>query len=521
MNKIEDLLKNYSNLNYKQSRDIYPSHQKSNKNNETTEATESENLPKNRYSDVLPNNKFRVHLKNSVNDYINASFIFDNENTDIDNPKYIACQCPLLRTQNDFWQMILEQNAFVIVSLTDAQRISHRNIRTKCEKFWPKKNSPLKLNNIIIEHAGIGRTGVFILVDLILKRLKNAIIQQKEKGIEIPKQILDIPETLIELRKYRYGLVQTVPQFQFAIHMIGKVGLEIFIKKLFQLKLQKSQDIYPSYQKSNKNNETTEAEKPENMLKNRHSDVLPNNKFRVHLKNSVNDYINASFIFDNENTDIDNPKYIACQCPLLRTQNDFWQMILEQNVFVIVSLTDAEHLSTDENNRHKCGKFWPKKNSLLKFNNIIIEKRSKDFHENCKNLVIRKLEIKYEKETRIISHIQYLGWPDFGVPETTEEFELLRNFVNENCEKVPIVVHCCAGVGRTGVFILVDLILKRLKNAIIQQKEKGIEIPKQILDIPETLIEIWKYKYVLQSIPQFQFAIHTIGKVGLEMLKKI
>ncbi|GAB1285490.1 Receptor-type tyrosine-protein phosphatase C [Apodemus speciosus] len=237
-----------------------------------------------------------------------------------------------------------------------------------------------------------------------------------------------------------------------------------------------------------------DARKPHNQNKNRYVDILPYDYNRVELSEINGDagstYINASYIDGFK----EPRKYIAAQGPRDETVDDFWRMIWEQKATVIVMVTRCE-----EGNRNKCAEYWPcVEEGTRAFRDIVVTVND---HKRCPDYIIQKLNIshrnnpacwetkqinteeqcgwnllsiqtsidgswKKEKATgREVTHIQFTSWPDHGVPEDPHLLLKLRRRVNafSNFFSGPIVVHCSAGVGRTGTYIGIDAMLEGLE----------------------------------------------------------
>uniref|UniRef100_A0A8C3WZS6 Receptor-type tyrosine-protein phosphatase C n=1 Tax=Catagonus wagneri TaxID=51154 RepID=A0A8C3WZS6_9CETA len=204
-----------------------------------------------------------------------------------------------------------------------------------------------------------------------------------------------------------------------------------------------------------------DARKPFNQNKNRYVDILPYDYNRVELSDISGDagsnYINASYIDGFK----EPRKYIAAQGPRDETIDDFWRMIWEQKATVIVMVTRCE-----EGNKNKCAEYWPsmEEHSHV-YGDVIVEVNE---HKRCPDYIIQKFTITNRKEKvsgRAVTHIQFTSWPDHGVPEDPHLLLKLRRRVNafSNFFSGPIVVHCSAGVGRTGTYIGIDAMLEGLE----------------------------------------------------------
>nr|XP_015193870.1 PREDICTED: receptor-type tyrosine-protein phosphatase eta isoform X1 [Lepisosteus oculatus] len=201
------------------------------------------------------------------------------------------------------------------------------------------------------------------------------------------------------------------------------------------------------------------ALEPDNKPKNRYNNVLPYDASRVKLSvqgNPCDDYINANYMPGYNS----KKEFIAAQGPLPGTVNDFWRMIWEKNVHTLVMLTRC-----NEQGRVKCEEYWPSQTKVC--SNITVTLTSEIPLEDW---TIRDFKIKNTKtaETRNLRHFHFTAWPDHGVPETTELLISFRHLVREHMDQFsrnsPTIVHCSAGVGRTGTFIAIDTIIYQIER---------------------------------------------------------
>ncbi|XP_038142088.1 receptor-type tyrosine-protein phosphatase C [Cyprinodon tularosa] len=204
-----------------------------------------------------------------------------------------------------------------------------------------------------------------------------------------------------------------------------------------------------------------EAKKACNTPKNRYVDILPYDYNRVQLATGNGeagcDYINASFIDGFK----EPKKYIAAQGPKDETVSDFWRMVWEQQSSIIVMVTRCE-----EGSRIKCAQYWPSPDRETEiYEEFIVKLSSEDI---CPDYTIRHLTLTNKREKnseREVTHIQFMSWPDHGVPGEPHLLLKLRRRVNafKNFFSGPIVVHCSAGVGRTGTYIGIDAMMEGLE----------------------------------------------------------
>ncbi|XP_027883761.1 receptor-type tyrosine-protein phosphatase C isoform X4 [Xiphophorus couchianus] len=204
-----------------------------------------------------------------------------------------------------------------------------------------------------------------------------------------------------------------------------------------------------------------EAKKGCNAPKNRYVDILPYDYNRVQLATGNGeagcDYINASFIDGYK----EPKKYIAAQGPKDETVSDFWRMVWEQQSSIIVMVTRCE-----EGNRIKCAQYWPSLDRETELYEEFIVKLTSE--EHCPDYTIRHLSLSNKREKNLereVTHIQFMSWPDHGVPGEPHLLLKLRRRVNafKNVFSGPIVVHCSAGVGRTGTYIGIDAMMEGLE----------------------------------------------------------
>ncbi|XP_058476426.1 receptor-type tyrosine-protein phosphatase H isoform X2 [Solea solea] len=205
---------------------------------------------------------------------------------------------------------------------------------------------------------------------------------------------------------------------------------------------------------------------PGNKEKNRFNNILPYDWSRVKLNTSKSkgrsDYINANYIPGYNS----KKEFIATQGPLPSTVNDFWRMIWEQRVKGIVMVTNCV-----EGGRPKCDHYWPEDSTPRFYKGVRVTITSKQEEPYW---TLREFSVKHidSSEERIVTHFHFTAWPDHGVPEGTIPLIQFRGLVRWHMEKegagAPTVVHCSAGVGRTGTLIALDVLLQQLghNNAV-------------------------------------------------------
>jgi protein tyrosine phosphatase len=253
------------------------------------------------------------------------------------------------------------------------------------------------------------------------------------------------------------------------------------------------------------------AKREVNKLKNRYLNITAYDHSRVHLPvindDPDTDYINANWI-----DGYDHPRrYIASQGPVPNSFISFWRMIWHYKVQVIVMVTNEW-----ERGMQKCHRYWPEPvhrgpKSLQFGLGIEVTHLSTEHHALW---IVRSFSVKCEGETRILRQVAYTAWPDHGVPNHTEDLLLLRTYVNDLAKsspkigKVPpMVVHCSAGVGRTGTFIAVD-------RAINQ----ALDMSEEEVDIDEIVGEMRAARNLMVQTEEQYLCIHSSVLDGISWL---
>ncbi|PSN55870.1 Tyrosine-protein phosphatase 69D [Blattella germanica] len=251
---------------------------------------------------------------------------------------------------------------------------------------------------------------------------------------------------------------------------------------------------------------TRHSEMRENLYKNRYPDIKAYDQTRVRLSqvDSVvgSDYINANFVIGYK----ERKKFICAQGPMDNTVCDFWRMVWEQHLELILMLTNLEEYS-----KTKCAKYWPDDSEGDKvFGDFgvahVREKRYSDY-------IIRELKMwrtcgggikEREREERSIVQYHYLVWKDFMAPEHPAGILKFIKRMNEaySLEKGPILVHCSAGVGRTGTLVALDSLLQQLTD------EGQVAIFNTVCDLRH------QRNFLVQSLKQYIFIYRALMEVS-------
>ncbi|XP_043534741.1 FERM and PDZ domain-containing protein 2 isoform X3 [Chiloscyllium plagiosum] len=245
---------------------------------------------------------------------------------------------------------------------------------------------------------------------------------------------------------------------------------------------------------------------PENREKNRYRDILPYDKTRVRV--GVHGYINASYI--RMPIGSEEYVYIACQGPLPGTTNDFWQMIWENKVGIIAMMT-REH----ERGKVKCHRYWPDKMykpmRVNKYQLILENQQILDSFE----INAMKMTDSETGEVHYVKHLQFVTWPDHGTPNSSEQLVRFILCMREVHHQGPTVVHCSAGIGRSGVLICTDVLLslinkelsfdimdivrnmRRQRHGMIQTKDQYLFCYNIVLEILESIQQTTREEHVV------------------------
>ncbi|KAF8362071.1 ptp-2, partial [Pristionchus pacificus] len=250
---------------------------------------------------------------------------------------------------------------------------------------------------------------------------------------------------------------------------------------------------------------------PNNVDKNRYKNIVPYDHTRVKLKDtpSKSDYINANYIQmvtkKRDGLKSFDRRYISTQGCLSNTVGDFWRMVFQQEVVVIVMTTKE-----CERGRVKCERYWPEKGKMMSADGgeyCIKNMDEKSYHEGEEYSFIRRTLILKRKdgEGRSVTQFQFLGWPDHGCPESAEAVLSLLKMADDEAVKhpeAPVVVHCSAGIGRTGTFIVLDLILHEI---MLNDGDCDIDVARTLMEIRE------QRQGMVQTEPQYKFIYKALA----------
>ncbi|XP_033376177.1 receptor-type tyrosine-protein phosphatase delta isoform X33 [Parus major] len=311
--------------------------------------------------------------------------------------------------------------------------------------------------------AGVGRTGCFIVIDAMLERIKHEktvdiyghvtlMRAQRNYMVQTEDQYIFIHDALLEAvtcgntevpARNLYAYIQKLTQIETGENV---TGMELEFKRLASSKAHTSRFI--------------SANLPCNKFKNRLVNIMPYESTRVCLQPirgvEGSDYINASFIDGYRK----QQAYIATQGPLAETTEDFWRMLWEHNSTIVVMLTKLREMG-----REKCHQYWPAERSA-RYQYFVVDPMAE---YNMPQYILREFKVTDARDgqSRTVRQFQFTDWPEQGVPKSGEGFIDFIGQVHKTKEQFgqdgPISVHCSAGVGRTGVFITLSIVLERMR----------------------------------------------------------
>ncbi|XP_036406845.1 receptor-type tyrosine-protein phosphatase delta-like isoform X6 [Megalops cyprinoides] len=350
--------------------------------------------------------------------------------------------------------------------------------------------------------AGVGRTGCFIVIDAMLERIKHEktvdiyghvtlMRAQRNYMVQTEDQYIFIHDALLEAvtcgttevpARNLYAYIQKLTQIESGENV---TGMELEFKRLANTKAHTSRFI--------------SANLPCNKFKNRLVNIMPYESTRVCLQPirgvEGSDYINASFIDGYRQ----QKAYIATQGPLAETTEDYWRMLWEHNSTIVVMLTKLREMG-----REKCHQYWPAERSA-RYQYFVVDPMAE---YNMPQYILREFKVTDARDgqSRTVRQFQFTDWPEQGVPKSGEGFIDFIGQVHKTKEQFgqdgPISVHCSAGVGRTGVFITLSIVLERMRY-------------EGVVDIFQTVKMLRTQRpAMVQTEDQYQFCY----RAGLEYL---
>ncbi|XP_028593172.1 receptor-type tyrosine-protein phosphatase mu isoform X13 [Podarcis muralis] len=494
-------------------------------------AKKDENRMKNRYGNIIAYDHSRVRLQpiegDLNSDYINGNYIDGYHRPN----HYIATQGPMQETIYDFWRMVWHENTASIVMVTNLVEVGRvkcckywpddteiykdikvtlietellaeyvirtfavekrgaheiREIRQFHFTGWPdhgvpyhatgllgfvrqvKSKSPPNAGPLVVHcSAGAGRTGCFIVIDIMLDMAER-------------EGVVDIYNCVRELRSRRVNMVQTEEQYVF-IHdaileacLCGDTSVPASQVRSVYYEMNKldpqtnSSQIKEEFRTLNMVTPTLRVEDcsiallPRNHEKNRCMDVLPPDRclpFLITIDGESSNYINAALMDSYKQPSA----FIVTQHPLPNTVKDFWRLVLDYHCTSIVMLNDVDPAQL-------CPQYWPE-NGVHRHGPIQVEFVSADLEEDIISRIFRIYNAARPQDGyRMVQQFQFLGWPMYrDTPVSKRSFLKLIRQVDKwqeeyNGGEGRTVVHCLNGGGRSGTFCAISIVCEMLRH---------------------------------------------------------
>ncbi|CAL1596668.1 unnamed protein product [Knipowitschia caucasica] len=524
-------------------------------------AKKDENRMKNRYGNIIAYDHSRVRLQSADgdgSDYINANYVDGYHRPN----HYIATQGPMQETVYDFWRMVWQENTAAVVMVTNLVEVGRvkcckywpddtdiygdmkvtlietellseyvirsfavekrgvaeiREIRQFHFTGWPDHGVPLHATGLLgftrrvksktpptagptVVHcsAGAGRTGCFIVVDIMLDMAER-------------EGVVDIYNCVRELRARRVNMVQTEEQYVF-IHdaileacLCGDTAIPASQLRSVYYEMNRldpqtnSCQIKEEFRTLNMVTPTLRVEDcsiallPRNHEKNRVMDVLPPDRclpFLISLDGESSNYINAALMDSYKQPSA----FIVTQHPLPNTVKDFWRLVLDYHCTSIVMLNDVDPAQL-------CPQYWPE-DGVARLGSLQVEFVSADLEEDVISRLFRIYNTARPQDGfRMVQQFQFLGWPGYrDTPASKRSFLKLVSLVEKWQDEYDggegrTVVHCVNGGGRSGVFCCVSFLcemLRRQRNADVFHATKTLRNNKPNM---VELLEQYKFCY--------------------------
>ncbi|XP_077191196.1 tyrosine-protein phosphatase non-receptor type 7 isoform X2 [Paroedura picta] len=279
-----------------------------------------------------------------------------------------------------------------------------------------------------------------------------------------------------------------------------KSASHVFTREMLQQRCWNPEELQEEFAKIPSNFASSEElDIPGRAAKDRYKSILPNPQSRVYLKSAdcqeEESYINANYIRGYNGQE---KAYVATQGPMLNTIKDFWTMVWQEKAPVIVMLTKLKE------EKEKCICYWPETEATYGSFTISVQDTCE-----CEEYTVRDIGLQLKDECRTVKHIVFSSWPDQKTPESVKT---LLNLVFK-AEKIlqasectgPVVVHCSAGIGRTGCFIATHIGCQQLKD-------------KGEVDILGIVCQLRIDRGgMIQTSEQYQFLHHTLAAYALQL----
>ncbi|XP_076079958.1 receptor-type tyrosine-protein phosphatase mu-like isoform X1 [Mytilus galloprovincialis] len=361
--------------------------------------------------------------------------------------------------------------------------------------------------------AGVGRTGTYIAIDVNLDQAKN-------------EGIVDVHNFVQLMRTQRVNMVQTLEQYLFVYDVLLEalicgdttVPVQKYLDTLSDLlqydesisktKMDEQFEVLRLLSATIEKDDSTSALHPENIFKNRSTEIIPANRCRPYLTTQVedhNDYINAVFLNGYARKDA----FIITQMPLPNTIVDFWRLIIDHNSYCIVMLNEID--KTDKT----CEQYWTLETCGESYGPFIVETTAEI--KSDPSVTVRDFTITNtlnpQEVPRVVRQFHFHRWPEgANVPNSKaallELLDMVENWQKQSGNK-PVTVHCMNGVLRSGLFVAANYVLERIKA----DKEVDVfQAVKQMrLNRPQLIDTLEQFKFCHEIAFEYLNNQHTFS----------
>ena len=263
--------------------------------------------------------------------------------------------------------------------------------------------------------------------------------------------------------------------------------------------------------KTNEEYSCSEGDREANRKKNRYKDILPFNYSRVTLSEYPgvpgSDYINANYIKGASGSNA----YIASQGPLPHTVNDWWRLVVEKEVQVIVMACNEQ-----EAGKHKCECYWSEDETARQFGMYSVTLLKS--REICPDFLVRTMRLEWGEgesgESRTVCQFHYSAWPDHGIPTQVKPLLEMVRLVRDcqASETLPVLVHCSAGCGRTGSICVIDYVWGLLRTGRLAASFSLYNLVREMRRQRIAMV---------QTVDQYMLCHRAVRELFLEQLRVI
>ncbi|XP_071852041.1 uncharacterized protein [Apostichopus japonicus] len=393
---------------------------------------------------------------------------------------------PVPPTSNNAWIVSIPLTVLLIIILLIVVYIPYRRKTSKPPqpRFTPSYSNPVSTNDEVKPNSG---NNTYEVPDIVQLEPKNGTTSPPSNSPQVTT--LDESED---------------PPISPSDKTYTNLPLSILVSDLEEYFRRNKQNLVQEFQLLRKGQQCpwTVGDKEGNRKKNRFRKMFTYDHSRVVLEKLMeepdSDYYNASYILDQRG----ETSLIASQAPNKASLNDFWRLIWQEKVSTIVMLTNLTEYGKD-----RCTQYWPNHEGGSKsFGTIVVSWATT---EHFADFDVKELQVVNENKMQTVYQLHYTTWPDMDVPtdfipitELIKHTKLLHNH-----KKSPVLIHCSAGVGRTGTFISIYCLMEVIKT------EREINVFSFVETARKNRINMVQtekqYNFIYESLVDFYLTSHT------------